>query len=1789
MVSGNLSGRIIQYGSDPNLGRWSFLRLRGHNGIHVLVVTAYLVCKTSINSTGPTTAFRQQYTILRSQGVTHPNPRQQFLTDLGAFLKQHQDMGDRIILLGDFNTDLDNPNDAQQLQHMTSSLHLIDVARHHQALPPPATRHRGHRIDTIFASTELAHPQLRCGVGLLHSLVDSDHRPIFIDLPCNTLLGCSPPQLFQPPPRGIHSNNPRECSIYISRLHSQLAQHNVFSRVSKLQSWTLRHGLTSRLIDKWEALDRDITAACLYAERQTGSQDRAPWSPKLHQAHLLVLYWRIVVRVLKTSNDPTAHVAAILPQLQHPPHTHADLPDAIVQLRKASQQLRTIRVAASTLRQSHLEERAQAAAAAHNTSAEAIIKRIIQAENTSSAYRILRSYLKPGDRGNIGEIEIINDDGTTSLLEEPIQIFQKIIERDQRHYSQAEGTPFTCEPLRSLFGLAADTPQAQQFLHHGDLNIQFRSTTLPETLKLLAHMRPLPQPPPAINTHISTADYRKFFKKWKESTSTSDQRHLGHWKALVSDLLPDDPNKDSAEQIIKVLVQQLNLSTQHGYAWRRWRRIVSAKIPKREGILLLDKLRTIHLFEPDFNWILGMIFGKRLLHSANHFHLLHDSQFGSRPGCHALGAVFLKLLSYEVCRLTRTPFASFDNDAKSCYDRIIISMAMYLCQQMGMPLAPCLMVALCLQNARYHIKTKFGISAAYYTSCPDFPTHGPGQGSRMAPLLWLLISCLLFKVMFELCEGATFTNPQHTLSLRRTGDGFVDDVTNVCNFGFPESLTTNFPPPALANRLQTEAQTWERLLWSAGGALELTKCFYYLICWKFTKEGRPTMLAHDELHACSIRLTSGLSSTPLAIEHKPATEAHRTLGVWLSPTADSDTQTQHCLARSQQITAGLRSNKLTRTQAWMAYRHIWIPSVGYPLACSNLSPAQLDKIQKSALRDFLPHLGFARNFPRAVLFGPTQHGGLALRSLQCHQGIEQTLLLLQHLRLQDSPGQLARITLDWYQIYCGVSFPILAAPNLDLPHAPPGWITSLRTFLHRCNGRIMLFSDWLRLPTELRAHDHVLMNAFMSLSLRPSQIKQLNYCRLYLQVESLSKICSLDGTHILPDAWHGRPLPSQSKLYWPTQARPATWALWRSSLARLFLRNQLPPPRPRPADLVLHTPLGLWRTHHSQYRNWPTYASETALYLLQATGQFRVLPRDILPQDRHRLSFRRNQQPPQFVPHPPDVPPCPIIQEFHSHFRTPLPILHTQPSHPFQAPDPSPSTFISLSSYFQALPLWEKDLIAGFINRRTGISLRQYLRGPGSPHLFLVSDGSAGDDVGSFGYAIADSASVIFFHGSGHTKGSTPSSFRAEAYGALACFRFLYRYLQYFPARSTRPATITFFCDNESLIKTLNTLHQSSTLYPKDMTRSDFDVLIAIRHTLQQLLTHFHVFFHHVRGHQDSQHNLRLSWQANLNILCDSLANSALSSAITDPLVTPASYCPAHLVLGDHTVTGHFRSQLSYHFSSPQLLTYLRKRNDWPEIITQSIHWNAHQQAINRFPISHRPFICKLIHSHLPLGTRLRRWTPEHPAICPSCQHPDEDFQHFLTCPARVPWLTTQLETFRATLNRFHTAPNLRFLLMTFLRHLFFSHPVDDLRLDPLETQLIQAQAAIGWQHILTGHFATNWEELQARHSPRHGKGWTSKIITALWHLLQDLWFLRNLHLHQSSPALLEPLIRRRLNSSIRDLYEVRDSLSAPDQRLLPASMDVLLQQPTSILQTWLHMTDPAVEAALAELPAPLP
>ena len=106
--------------------------------------------------------------------------------------------------------------------------------------------------------------------------------------------------------------------------------------------------------------------------------------------------------------------------------------------------------------------------------------------------------------------------------------------------------------------------------------------------------------------------------------------------------------------------------------------------------LLLEKLRTIHLFEADYNWLLGLVFRRRMVYSAEeHNQLLSDCQWGARPGRSTKQPDLYKTMPYKISRLTRTPLGTLDNDAKACYDQIVMVLALMICQKHEVPQSAC--------------------------------------------------------------------------------------------------------------------------------------------------------------------------------------------------------------------------------------------------------------------------------------------------------------------------------------------------------------------------------------------------------------------------------------------------------------------------------------------------------------------------------------------------------------------------------------------------------------------------------------------------------------------------------------------------------------------------------------------------------------------------------------------------------------------------------------------------------------------------------------------------------------------------------------------------------------------------------------------------------------------------------------------------------------------------------------------------------------------------------------------
>jgi hypothetical protein len=326
----------------------------------------------------------------------------------------------------------------------------------------------------------------------------------------------------------------------------------------------------------------------------------------------------------------------------------------------------------------------------------------------------------------------------------------------------------------------------------------------------------------------------------------------------------------------------------------------------------------------------------------------------------------------------------------------------------------------------------------------------------MAPALWLIISCLLFEAMSNLCQGAELCNPRQTSSHRRIGDAFVDDVTNFFNFGLAAMLLHEHGPIELAKGLKTEAQTWECSLCSTGGQLELPKCLHCLMMLDFQPDNAPTLRPARDMGTDLIRMTTGASLASTEIAHRDCSKAHRTLGLHPAPTGCGLTQANQLRLKSDRFAAGLARAPLTKWEARTACWMMWLPSMTCCLLCGCMTKTQLHHIQKKMTSISLSKRGHSSKTSRAVVFGPRRFLGIGDRHLHCKQGIGGTLQLLKHIRSDSKLGTFLKIALDWTQLHAGVSFPILGNTRLSLPHLEQGWFPTIRTFLGSINTNMQI-------------------------------------------------------------------------------------------------------------------------------------------------------------------------------------------------------------------------------------------------------------------------------------------------------------------------------------------------------------------------------------------------------------------------------------------------------------------------------------------------------------------------------------------------------------------------------------------------------------------------------------------------------------------------------------------------------------------------------------------------------------
>ena len=1417
------------------------------------------------------------------------------------------------------------------------------------------------------------------------------------------------------------------------------------------------------------------------------------------------------------------------------------------------------------------------------------IRNIMAAEETKEMWKQIKA-LNPNQDGGITTVEVpSNGDLSTpnckqcqswNLLTDPVEIRQALICRNRLHFGQAHGTFPTIPPFSEDIDWAASTTISDEILE----GLPSSNNQPDETALLFLQQFHTKTALNSISSTITLQEWTGKMQVWRETTTTSPSgMHLGHHKALLTDLTAEDNNtppgqptlKDKQQSLLQGQIDLLNYAIQHKYTYKRWHQVATFMIRKDPDSSKVHRLRVIHLYEADLNLLLGVKW-RSLVHHCTDNHLLNPGQFGGLPGKDAMTPILLEELQWETSRASRRTLLRMDFDAASCYDRIIPSVASLAARSFGQHKALCIIHASFLQHAQYFLKTKLGLSEEAYSHCHLHPIYGTGQGSANSPVIWALISSRLFDAHAAKAHGATFVSPDRTYHLQVFMIGFVDD-TNASVNDFENPVQS---PTTIICKATADAQLWNDLLRCSGGALELSKCVYQLAHYSFAASGAPVLKAlPPDFPRITIREQQ--STNPVQLSPLSPFAARKTLGCYKSPSATYTASLKHITTKALQHALAVQKSFITAKCAHRYYGSVFLPSVTYSLPTASIPEKHLLTIQNQSTLPILNKMGYAKSFPHALVYGPQSLGGIGLRTFYDEQGSTKVELVLKHFRSTTLVNTQLNIALAWCQRVCGISQPILEFPGIALPHLETAFFPSLRKYLHSTNAALMLEQTHVT-PLQRIGDFHLMDKVLQRSRFTEQQIRLINYCRMFLQVHTVADIATAGGTHVDPCFIHGNPslLSSRSTDLEVHQERPITleaWRLWKAA-CKLWCNIQTG---------ALHRPLGQWKfPGASLRRSWPYYWDPPTHRLIvrtadgysthrpflqgprgmrfkrQPNAAISTLPSTCFPTDvlEYRFGFTKLQGL-SYVAAVSDLTNCRPSQSIDRHTNTYAP-SNQRSSHAQHASHPSTDNFNPFSNFSEPTPLHLSSSVEDFV---LGLSHHaQQLIHTTSAHLPIsdifhllldpssnptaVCDGSVLMSQGTFGWVLATSNPPrILMRCSGPAYGSNMDSFRAEAYGLLSLTTFLHQLTTLFQ----QPLPLTeLWCDNLAVVNTINRLTtQQHPEFTNDTLRPSWDVLQAIRQNLRHLPF---VTLSHVKGHQDNTTSSNeLSFPAKLNVEADKLATSFQrhsNHANEQGPMIPGTGC--HLVIDNQFVPSHQRRKLRIHRGHKKILSYIQKRHNISDVGFMLIDWESYTSAVNKFRQQHATFTVKFLSKWLPVGKQIHRYNPAlYSSRCPSCECPEEDFNHVFRCPERKNWQTPLRQDLRRFFDTSTTNPKLVDLLINGLHHWIHNTASPPTAPSERYTPLVTSQAEIGWDQLVFGRWSSQWRQLQydylqqQRIAPtlqNHGIGWTTKIITIIWTHFHAEWKTRNSALHGFDQTTRQQARLKQAQYKVRALYQLK-------------------------------------------------
>ena len=1733
--AGTVAGRILQRGTDPwGYGRWSYVQYTGTDGKSLLVIGGYRVGHRSTIPGASTAWFQQKVLLTKNERTLEPD--EAFLTDLTQWLHDTRKEDMEVILFLDANEQWSEKAKITEFANEMGLLNLNLAGEYQFPATHPCLTNKDR--DTTIDFCLCSHRVVECITYAtmtpydLHSL--GDHRGFLIDIDFKGLLHAKKEEIYSSIGRKLSTGNPQATKRYLSFVEERFREQNIYDRAIKLyhHCHQKKHSRWA-VMRKYNNLDAEIFAICRKAERQCRPTvcGHYQWSPQLTKAIKEMAYWRARAkykdrnRLIKKLSDDIGIKYVLM--------SRAEIQANLYRCRA---QLKQVQSQSIKHRQQHLEELAATYASANNISKLTAIKELLVHESTKRMFSIMKEKMTTSTTGQLSKLWIsrnnegnyVKDNSNKRILTKADEIHSALLKRNQRHLAQAQNTPFASGKWATDLKWDGTGDLGKDILSGDILNktvfesttqLYFESLITSRMSKKLKPVKPI----------LSLEEYKAFWKKKREETATSPfGLHVGHFKAATQN-----------NEILNVHRIMLLIPFQTALVPQRWKKTVQTMLEKDPGSPWIHRLRIIELFDSQVNAGFQIFIGRKMVWEAVKRNQLHPASFGSTPGKMAASAILQKILSNDQLKIERKAGGIFDCDATGCYDRIIPPLASVHLQALGLDSSIATFLARLMYVAKRYVKTKHGVSKSNIRTTTDYPLFGIGQGNGGGPAIWLAHLTVMFSALAAICQGFTVCCIKGIEFLRTVGTGYVDDVTLFV------SIENTSPQTELQvkKKLKHMASKWEKILHLTGGKLELTKCFWVPVTWNW-RHGDPVLNSPKDGQGLELRLRESESGRIVTIPRLKPNKAEKRLGIRYAFDGSWNAEYRHWLKITSDFAMRLRKARLDRASGLQAYKTLWCSKFRYCAPVVGFSDRQLLHIQTKIIGHSLAAAGYHSKMPRAVVFGPSEYGGMKWESPHSILLTAQIKLVIGSVRLNDTVGQLIGIQLQWLQVLAGTMTPILESHRL-IPYLPTCWMQTLHQKLVTENIQLKLAKVWT--PSPRREEDQVIMD-YVIHHLPIKMWGAINQCRIFLQAIVFSDITTFDGSEVPQSVYQVKEAYRESRIAFPYQKRPPKKAI---ACWQYFLNHFTD-------DQKLYAPLGRWK--ETPYQNYQYHINEDSTLLYKKNGtQWEVFYHDTTTRNTYlHAGINRQSLPVNWRP-------IQVINCSKKVIKGIIPErIVTSPS----LGGPSVGTFNDSV---------HKSTVGEFFINEEELNFLKAQWHHVQVSLVCGCDGGLKDCIGSRGYTvyIADRMQpLVSGYSAERLQDDTSSSTRQELWAQLCIEYWLVHFIDTLGEPQSKVEAI-IITDSQASIQ----IRERATLVVsmKELMQPDSDVVMELAQ-VRVRNKHTTIKFHKVQSHipkEDAPDEF--FWQ--LNEEADRLATLAREKVIKGELSAQAPVflegAKAMCRIDGTYCTNNLGDRIYNHVYSDTLKDFLCRKYNWLQPTFNSIHWGTHQAVLDNFYGLRQVTVHKYVHGWLATNTRRYREGLASSALCDLCSV--EEDSHHLFCCQNEEMKAQRKREFHHLVLQLRKITDLRTVeaitagLVGTVDEANSVYPDEFITSRGIQ-QAFQDQALIGWYHFLCGRIARSWLVVGPSQdyagSPLQ---WAKKAVRLVLDYGLNLWHLRNKLVHGVEGGVSRQE-RTRLKDIIIMLYEdLQPGIHPAHRWLFNETREAKLQESYAVQVAWVE------------------